>query len=84
MATTVNKEPVYKLSLHGQKEGGQQDELGVSAKGWTAAEELKSESEVLDAHGQWLQVGSFEPQLDEQETYNLTVEGSHSFFVGQS
>jgi hypothetical protein len=92
LATTVNKEPVYKLQLHGQKEGGQQDELGVSAehpfwvkgKGWTAAAELKSDSEVQNAHGEWLQVGSLEPQLDEQTTYNLSVEGSHSFFVGQS
>jgi hypothetical protein len=92
MATTVNKEPVYKLHLHGQEEGDPQDELGVSAehpfwvkaKGWTAAAELKSDSEVQDAHGEWLQVGSLEPQSDEQITYNLSVEGSHSFFVGEN
>jgi hypothetical protein len=92
MATTVNKEAVYKLHLHGEKESDQQEEMGVSAehpfwvkgKGWTAAEDLKSGSEVQDAHGEWLQVGSFEPQSDEQETYNLTVEGSHSFFVSDS
>jgi hypothetical protein len=92
MGTTVNKEPVCKLHLHSQKEGDQQDELGVSAehpfwvkaKGWTAAAELKSDSEVQDAHGEWLQVGSLEPQSDEQGTYNLSVEGSHSFFVGEN
>jgi hypothetical protein len=92
MGTTVNKEPVYKLNLHSQKESAPQDELGVSAehpfwvkgKGWTAAEELKSDSEVLNAHGEWLQVGSFESQTDEQITYNLSVEGGHSFFVGEN
>jgi hypothetical protein len=92
MDTTVNKEPVYKLHLHGQKEGDLQEKIGVSAehpfwvksKGWTAAEELKSGSAVQDVRGEWLQVVSFEPQSDEQTTYNLSVEGSHSFFVSDS
>ncbi|BAC88152.1 polymorphic toxin-type HINT domain-containing protein [Gloeobacter violaceus] len=84
--------PVYRLELRETNGQGERDTLTVTGehpfflkdKGWTAAERLKSGERVQAADGKWLRVAGLEAQPHRQRTYNLEVEGDHTFFVGHN
>lgn len=53
---------------------------------WLKADQIKPGDWLLNSNGQWVQVQAVRyKQLDEPvSVYNLEVEGSHTYFVGQS
>ncbi len=84
--------PVYRLELREADGDGGRDALTVTGehpfflqgKGWTAADKLQAGERVLAADGKWLRVVDLEVQPQRQRTYNLEVEGDHTFFVGDT
>ncbi|UFP96139.1 IPT/TIG domain-containing protein [Gloeobacter morelensis] len=84
--------PVYRLELRETDGDQDRDALTVTGehpfflqdKGWTAAEKLHAGDQVQAAGGQWLRVAGLQAQEQRQRTYNLEVEGDHSFFVGDT
>ncbi|UFP94214.1 polymorphic toxin-type HINT domain-containing protein [Gloeobacter morelensis] len=87
-----DERPVYRLELRETDGAGERDALTVTGehlfflqgKGWTAAEQLKSGDRVQAADGKWLRVAGLQAQPQRQRTYNLEVEGEHTFFVGNT
>ncbi|WP_164928465.1 IPT/TIG domain-containing protein [Gloeobacter violaceus] len=84
--------PVYRLELRETGGQGERDTLTVTGehpfflkdKGWTAAERLRSGERVQAVDGKWLRVVGLQPQQQRARTYNLEVEGEHTFFVGDT
>ena len=53
----------------------------VRARGFIAAEELKSGDELRTGSGKWTAVGSISTHGDVQPVYNFRVAGLHTYFV---
>ncbi|UFP94205.1 polymorphic toxin-type HINT domain-containing protein [Gloeobacter morelensis] len=85
--------PVYRLELQ-EEAGGEQDRDALTVtgehpfflkdKGWTAADKLQAGDQVQAADGKWLRVAGLAAQEQTRRTYNLEVEGDHTFFVGDT
>ncbi|UJR78745.1 polymorphic toxin-type HINT domain-containing protein [Sandaracinus amylolyticus] len=56
----------------------------VANRGWVRAEELRTGDEVFTSRGGWARIASGTWIEASQLVYNLEVEGSHSYFVGQA
>ncbi|UFP94209.1 polymorphic toxin-type HINT domain-containing protein [Gloeobacter morelensis] len=87
-----DERPVYRLELREEDRDGERDVLTVTGEhpfflqgqGWTAAEKLQVGDRVQAADGHWLRVAGLQAQKHRQRTYNLEVEGDHTFFVGDT
>ncbi|MDP2311740.1 MAG: polymorphic toxin-type HINT domain-containing protein [Pseudomonadota bacterium] len=55
----------------------------VDGAGWIAAAELRTGDLVPTADGGWLTVAGVDWVQETSTVYNLVVEGSHTFFVGE-
>ena len=51
---------------------------------WRTADELRVGDELLNYSGQRLQVSAKLPLSEKRQTYNLTVEGASTYFVGRN
>lgn len=57
----------------------------VKDVGWTDSQELRVGDSVYSASGEWLTVAAAAADLQRQATtYNIEVEGDHTYFVGES
>ncbi|QDU58133.1 polymorphic toxin-type HINT domain-containing protein [Aeoliella mucimassa] len=54
----------------------------VEGKGWQMASELQPGDYIFSAQGSPVEVSSTSPSSEEQEAYNLIVEGNNNYFVG--
>ncbi|WP_164928463.1 polymorphic toxin-type HINT domain-containing protein [Gloeobacter violaceus] len=84
--------PVYRLELRQTDGDGERDTLTVTGEhpfflqgqGWTAADKLQAGDRVQAVDGRWLRVVGLAAQEQRQRTYNLEIEGEHTFFVGHN
>ena len=87
---TEDKE-VLRLKLI-REDDGRLEVLGTTAehpfwaegKGWVPAGKLAPGDRVPSAHGGWLRVGSSTWTQERETVYNFEVEGTHTYFVGES